>query len=126
MEQKKHKNQRVQDQVKATLNAFKSDPGLSHDPWFFEKLQNRMRGTRGSFRQYESTWYGRFLRPALLVSLIVFNILAVVWVLDINQTELSSRTAYIDNLADEYGLNIADAYLLSSDVNGSDNGSREH
>ena len=124
MEQKKQNN-RVQRQIEQTLEAFRPDPGMPHDPWFYEKLQQRLRHSRQASGQNETHRYGRVLRPALLVSLVAFNILAVIWVLDFSPSEPSGRTAYIDNLAHEYGLNIADTYLLSSDVNGTGNG-KEH
>ena len=119
MVQNKRQIIQVRHQIEETLNAFRSDPGLPHDPWFFEKLQNRMRETQRSPGRNEMSLYERLLRPALLVSLVAFNILAVVWALDMEQPERNGSTNYIDNLADEYGLNIADTYLLE---NGNGNG----
>jgi hypothetical protein len=59
-------------------------------------------------------WWNRVAKPAVVAALVVANIWVLVWSLNTTGTALNSRTAALDNLAQEYGLTVSDAYLLSN------------
>lgn len=108
----------IENEVRQTLETFGQAAGLPHDPWFFDRLQRRL---KNSPSDVNVRWYDRTLKQALLAMLVAVNIFAFVWVLESSQVEENDRTTYINNLATEYGLNFTEAYFMdngNTDTNG--------
>ncbi len=108
------KNQKqVQQKVEQTLEAFKTDipPGL--DPWFYDRLMHRIHDGADSSQQKLTSWFSGVLKPGLLAGLVALNIMIMIWNSGLQQSDTSPRKSYINNLTEEYGLNISDTYLLN-------------
>jgi hypothetical protein len=105
--------QQIKDRVEETLQAFEKDVPPPLDPWFFERMVNRIALPKMEDRQNNDFIIGRVLRSGLLTGLAALNILVVVWMLDANASDTVGRDSYIESLTSQYGLNVTDSYLLS-------------
>ncbi|NQV29412.1 MAG: hypothetical protein HQ508_00870 [Candidatus Marinimicrobia bacterium] len=109
------KQKQVNREVERTLEAFKTDVPPKLDPWFYDRLMNRIQNDEDSSQPVFISWFPRVLKPGLLAGLVALNIMIMIWNSGLQQSDSSPRITYIDNLTDEYGLNISDTYLLNSE-----------
>jgi hypothetical protein len=105
--------QQIKTRVEATLQAFEKDVPPPLDPWFFERMINRISHPTVNTRQNYDFIIGRVLRSGLLTGLAALNILMVIWMLGSNTSEVVGRSSYIEALSSQYGLDVTDSYLLS-------------
>ena len=105
--------QDIESRVDQTLDAFKQEVPPPMDPWFFERMVNRITRPTVDTRESYEFIIGRVLRSGLLTGLAAFNILMVIWLFDAQVSHSSGRESYIESLSSQYGLNYSDSYLLS-------------
>ncbi|MBC8375093.1 MAG: hypothetical protein H8E26_03540 [FCB group bacterium] len=112
---KKSNHDEIQGQVKLTLDAFRQDEPPEMDPWFYDRLNNRIEHELNPDTPAIEAWWSRVVKPGMLVGLVTLNLIMMVWIAVPNETSASGRSDYIENLSSQYGLNYADTYLLSEE-----------
>ena len=98
--------------VEETLTAYTAEVPPPMDPWFFERLSNRITHVRMDERESTIPFLTGILKSGMLTALVALNVLLVVWTFFPDGSLASSRTTHIESLSSEYGLNYSDAYLL--------------
>ncbi len=106
-------DQRIQDQVDQTLEAFDIEVPPPEDPWFFDRLTNRITHESINNGRNVNLFFQGILKPTMLTGLVALNVFMMVWIFKPGETSTSSRMTYIESLSEEYGLNYTDTYLLS-------------
>ena len=104
--------QKISSRVEQTVQSFEKDVPPPLDPWFFERMANRITHEKVDVRGNYDFLFLRILKPGLLAGLAALNILMMVQVFDTDNTEATGRESIIENLSSQYGLNITDTYLL--------------
>ena len=112
---KKRYQNKIQEQVDLTLDAFHTDEPPEMDPWFYDRLKNRIDHKLDENTPTIESWWSRALKPGMLLGLVALNLIMMVWIATPSETTASGRSDYIENLSSQYGLNYADTYLLSSE-----------
>ena len=105
----------IQKQVELTLNAFNQDEPPELDPWFYDRLENRIEHELIHDTPATENWWSRALKPGMLVGLVALNLVMMIWIAMPSETSASGRSDYIENLSSQYGLNFTDTYLLSDE-----------
>ncbi|NQV13848.1 hypothetical protein HQ531_00210 [bacterium] len=114
---KKPSDHRIQDQVNKTLDSFNSDVPPTMDPWFYERLTNRIKQESSGADSAQEPWFIQALKPGMMAGLVVLNILIMFWTFSSAEIVSSARMTNIENLSTQYGLNYSDTYLLSDGEN---------
>ncbi|NQV42507.1 MAG: hypothetical protein HQ506_09150 [Candidatus Marinimicrobia bacterium] len=112
---KKSNHDEIQEQVKLTLEAFHQDEPPEMDPWFYDRLKNRIEHEDNHDSPSIEAWWSRVLKPGMLIGLVALNLIMMIWIAIPNETSSTGRSDYIENLSSQYGLNYADTYLLSEE-----------
>ncbi len=114
MERKEH----IEQEVEKTLRCFETIENIESDPFFYTRLQAKIRDLEEKKKPARHPGFsiGYYLRPALLVLLVVFNILSAVLVFRGSDTQSDVRQYYLTTFADEYALN-QDEYDLFLSTN---------
>ncbi len=107
------KQKQVNLAVEKTLEAFKTDIPPKLDPWFYDRLINRIQSEESDKEHALADWFSRVFKPGLLAGLVALNIMIMIWNSGLQKSDTSPRKSYINNLTEEYGLNISDTYLLN-------------
>lgn len=107
------KQNRIEDQIENTLKAFKTDVPPDMDPWFYERLTNKIKQGQTNESQKNVSWFATILKPGMLLGLVALNILMMVWISMPTESVPSGSTNFMESLSSQYGLNYSDTYLLS-------------
>ncbi len=107
------KQNRSEKQIEKTLKAFKTDVPPEMDPWFYERLTNKIRQGQSDKSPDKISWFAAVLKPGMLLGLVALNILMMVWISMPTESVSSGSTNYLESLSSQYGLNYSDTYLLS-------------
>ncbi len=110
---KKRNHDETQEQVNLTLDAFGTDEPPGIDPWFYQRLTNRINHELSGEVPAQQTWWSHVLKPSMLVGLVALNVVMIVWIATPTESTSSGQTNSIEALTTQYGLNFADTYLLS-------------
>lgn len=105
----------IESKVNAALSSFKSDIPPSIDPWFYERLTNRIKQEQEDSPKTLRTGLWGVLKPGLLTGLVALNVIMMVWMSSPAGSTSDGRDSNIQSLASQYGLNNADAYLLTGE-----------
>ncbi len=97
-----NKKEKIEDEIKKTLDVFEQKESLPPNPYFYTRVQQRIRERSGS----KSTIMG-FLKPALLTILLLINVGTFIWyfnsIEDYHANE--SRQELIEILSSDLNLN---------------------
>jgi len=110
---KKRNHAEIQEQVDSTLESFHTDEPPEMDPWFYDRLTNRIKHEQTGEVQFSNTWWNHVLKPGMLVGLVALNVVMIIWIATPTESAILGQTSSIENLTTQYGLNFADTYLLS-------------
>jgi len=110
---KKRNHAEIQEEVNRTLDAFRTDDPPKMDPWFYDRLTNRINHEQSGEVPALQTWWNHVLKPGMLVGLVALNVIMMVWIATPTESATSGQASSIEALTSQYGLNFADTYLLS-------------
>jgi len=112
---KKRNHAEIQEQVDLTLGSFHTDEPPKVDPWFFERLENRIKHEETGVAKAPQVWWNQVLKPGMLVGLVALNVVMMVWITTPIESGSTGQTNYLEDLSSQFGLNYEDTYLLTVD-----------
>lgn len=93
---------KINEEVEKTLNALDEQEYLDGNPYLFTRLQAEIESPKLEARGF---LFGKVLRPAILLIIVIFNILTGVYLIDsANQTSTSVEQQYFSKISSEYSL----------------------
>jgi hypothetical protein len=109
MNQHKMKNERkkqIEKEVEKTLQQLDHFEKLESDPFFYTRLQAKMKNTQNQHIQSAIlSFAGRHLRPAFLILVLVLNLISALVVFQNRNSGSDSQTINLSSFADDYSIN---------------------
>ena len=109
------RKERIEQEVKKTLEGFDAFKTIEPSPFFYTRLQAKIRTLEAQKEAKNSGFFGlKALRPALVVLMLIFNVLSVGTALTLfreNVSQTDDRDQYLTAVVEEYALNQNDYYL---------------
>lgn len=103
---KNERKERIEKEVEKTLQQLDQFEKLESDPFFYTRLQAKMKSTQNQHNQSAIfSFAGRYLRPAFLILLLVLNLISALVVLQNRNSGSDSQSTNISSFADEYSIN---------------------
>lgn len=102
MESQMNKQEKIEEEIRKTLEAFDQKESLPPNPYFYTRVQQRIKERSGS----KSTIWG-FLKPALLTCLLLINVSTFIWYFSSSEDYYATdtRQELIEILSSDLNLN---------------------
>lgn len=107
------KSYNIDEEVGKTLDAFKQDQVPEMEPWFLNRLENKIKYDLEGEAQAPAAWWGHVLKPSLMAGLVALNVIALVFLTDVSASADDGRESYLEDLSSQFGLNYTESYMLS-------------
>ena len=98
------KKARIEEEVEKTLQCFETTEKVEPNPFFYTRLQAKIRSIEEKKESSKKSGLSLALRPALLLCLVVINLLSAVLVFRESDSQADIREYYLTTFAEEYAL----------------------
>lgn len=106
------KKEQIENEVQKTLQSFDQKETIECSPFFYTRLQEKIRGLEEKKRFSAKQVFGmKVLLPAFVLLIVLFNILSLALVSRKSAYQSDIRKEYISELADEYAMSPSEYYL---------------
>jgi len=110
--EKMEKKEQIENEVQKTLQSFDKKETIESSPFFYTRLQDKIRGLEEKKRFSTMQIFNRrVLLPAFVVVIVLFNILSLALVSRKSAYQSDIRKEYISELAEEYAMSLSEYYL---------------
>jgi hypothetical protein len=105
-----NKKEKIEQEIRKTLNHFEHAEKLSQNPYFYTRLQQRL-------EEKNKNIFDTVLKPALLTGLVAINLVTAVWYFsgDDQQVQSTGRQALLEILASDLQLDNEQNNIISLD-----------
>ena len=101
------KQEKIEQEIVKTLECFETAERLKADPYFYRRLQARIKGNEKQKRfSLQGILSAKALRPALITAIVVLNIFTAMMVFKGTDGRIDSRDQYLTAFAEEYSLDL--------------------
>ena len=102
------RNERIDQEVQKTLNAFSQVKRLTASPWFAERVRARLHAQAPESPAKVGSFLLHMLRPALLSLIVLLNVVTAVVALQRSVQSSEARETYVNVFASEYAYTTND------------------
>ena len=93
---------KLENEIKETLKYLKPEKELRIDPYFYTRLQAKINEKKKNEDLVEAKWSFGFLKPAMLVLVILLNIFSAFYFLKSGENENEMKSVYYSKFVMEY------------------------